>query len=196
MANAGGCDLNRSILKVCIQAVCLLISVDQVSAAETIRREVRAESFRVQDVLTIARQAHGKTPASLDLICSQTSALHLILSTRLPGPRWSIEQGRDDNVSLFIGDTDHELNVVMKLVKKGRDLSWLESAISREGEGELDTLVTTPLAVDDAAIISLWFGSSPPSKVSIVGYAETGVFMAGIVSGRAISEFSSSCVAK
>jgi len=81
----------------------------------------------------------------------------------------------------------------MGLVKKGRNVTSLEATVSREGDGGPDTFVTATLAAGDAVTISSWFGESPPSQVSIVGYAETGVFMTGIVDGRAISAFASEC---
>lgn len=84
----------------------------------------------------------------------------------------------------------------MELVSKGRDLTWLEAMVSNEGEGEPDTLVTPPLKTGDLVRVGLWFGDTPPSKVSVGGYDETGVYMAGIVSGATISEFTSSCVSK
>jgi hypothetical protein len=55
-------------------------------------------------------------------------------------------------------------------------------------------LVTTPIKADEIKTIGSWFGDRPPSKVSIVGYAETGVFMVGAVAGPAIAEFDASCV--
>lgn len=185
--------LETSTLRACVQAVCLLISADQVPAAETTRLSAKGGPIIIQEVLNIGRHDPEKTAASLDLICSKNSTLHLVLTTRLPGPRWSIKTGRD-TASLYIGD--QELKVVMVLVKRGRDLSWLEAAVSNDGEGDPDILLTTPLAADDATAIGSAFGDTPPSKVSVMGYAETGVFMTGIVAGRAISEFSSSCLAK
>jgi hypothetical protein len=158
-------------------------------------RDLRAEPLIAQEVLKVARNDPGKTAASLDLTCTRKSTLHLVLTTRLPGPRWGVAEGRD-RVSLFIDNKKQQLNIVMDLVKKGRDLGWLEAAVSKEGEGEPDILVTPPLAALDATAIGSGFGSSPPFKVSIIGYAETGVFMTGIVAREAISEFSSACLAK
>ncbi len=156
----------------------------------------KAMPFIVTDGLEIAREAQGKAQASLYIVCSQNKELHLVLSTRLPGPRWAIEKGRDENVSLFVGGIERQLKVVMDLVAKGQDLTWLESAVSRDGEGEPDTLATTPIKADEVKTIGPWFGDTPPLKVSIVGYAETGVFMVGTVAGPAIAEFNGSCVAK
>lgn len=170
-----------------------MISADQVPAAETARLSAKADPIIIQEVLNIGRQAPEKIAASLDLICSKNSTLHLVLTTRLPGPRWAIETGRD-TASLFIGN--QEQKVEMALVKRGRDLSWLEAAVLKDGEGDPDILLTTPLAADDATAIGSAFGNRPPSKVSVIGYAETGVFMTGIVAGRAVSEFSSLCLAR
>lgn len=193
---SGRTRLNTSTLKACTQAVCLLVSAEQVYAVEPTPRDVRAELIPIQEVLKVARHEPGKTAASLELICSESSTLHLVLTTRLPGPRWAIAKEGRDNASLFIGSRKQELNVVMNLVKKGRDLSWLEAAVLEEGEGEQDTLVTPPLAADAAVAIGSAFGDSPPSKVAVIGYAETGVFMTGVVAGQAISEFSSSCLTR
>lgn len=185
--------LETSKLRACVQAVCLLISADQVPAAETARLSANADPIIIQEVLNIGRHEPEKTAASLDLICSKNSTLHLVLTTRLPSPRWAIGIGRD-TASLFIGD--QELKVLMALVKRGRELSWLEAAVSKDGEGDPDILLTSPLVADDATAIGSAFGDKPPSKVSVIGYAETGVFMTGIVAGQAISEFSSLCLAK
>jgi hypothetical protein len=82
----------------------------------------------------------------------------------------------------------------MALVKRGRDLSWLEAAVSsKDGEGEPDILVTPPMTAGEAVAIGSAFGNSPPSKVAVIGYAETGVFMTGVAAELAISEFSSAC---
>lgn len=196
MANTNGCDVDRSIFRACVGTVCVLLSTGQAYATEPPWKHVRAMPFIVRDNLEIARQAQGKVPASLHLVCSPNNELHLILLTRLPGPRWSIEKGRDDNVSLFVGNINQELKVVMDLVNKGQDLTWLEAAVSRDGDGEPDMLVTTPIRADEITTISSWFGDTPPLKVSIVGYSETGVFMAGAIAGPAIAEFSAACVTK
>ena len=163
-------------------------------AAEPSWKHVKELPFSVRSGIEIARHEKGKAPASLYLICSQNAEPHLILSTRLPGPRWSVEKRRDDNVELFVGSPDRRLRIAMELVSKGRDLTWLEAMVSNAGEGEPDTLVTPPLKTDDLVKVGLWFGDTPPSNVSVGGYDETGVYMAGIVSGTTISEFTSSCV--
>lgn len=194
MASAGGGDLNR-VIDICVGTVGLLLCAGE-CAAEPSWQHVKAVPVGVRDHLEIAREAQGKTPASLYFVCSQNAEQLLVLLTRLPAPRWSLAKGRDDNVSLFVGSIDRQLRVVMQLVSKGQDVTGLEAVPSRDGDGEPDTLVTTPLDADDIATISSWFGDAPPSNVSVVGYAETGVFMAGTVAGPAISEFSSSCVAK
>jgi hypothetical protein len=75
----------------------------------------------------------------------------------LPGPRWAIVKGRDDNVSLFVGGTKRQLKVVMDLVETGKDLTWLESAVSRDGDGEPDTLVTAPIKADEIKTIGPWY---------------------------------------
>ena len=183
-----------SIFRACMAPLCVLLSTWQAHAKMLPWQQVKAMPFIVQDGLEIARQARGKAPASLYVVCSQNKELHLILSTRLPGQRWAIEKGRDDNVSLFVGGIEQQLKVVMDLVEKGQDLTWLESAVSRDGEGEPDTLVTTRIKADEIKTIGSWFGDTPPLKVSIVGYAETGVFMVGAVAGPAIAEFNASCV--
>jgi hypothetical protein len=170
------------------------MSADQVSAVEATGRDVDAKPIIVREVLKVARHGPGRTVASLDLICSKNSTLHLVLTTRLPLPRWAIELGQRGRgtASLFIGK--HERNVVLTLVKKGREHSWLEAAVLEEGEGEPDILVTPPLAAEEAASIGSAFGDAPPSRVAVIGYAETGVSMTGVVAGQAISEFSSACL--
>ncbi|MCQ1856378.1 hypothetical protein, partial [Neorhizobium galegae] len=172
-----------SILRAYMAPLCVLLSTGQAHAAILPWQNVKAMPFIVQDGLEIARQAQGKVPASLYIVCSENKELHLVLLTRLPGPRWAIEKGRDDNVSLFVGGIEQQLKVVMDLVVKGQDLTWLESAISRDGEGEPDTLVTNPIKGEEIKTIGSWFGNRPPLKVSIVGYAETGVSMVGAVAG-------------
>lgn len=196
MASASGCEMDRSIFRVCMGTVCVLLSIGQAYANEPPWQHVRAMPFRVRDSLEIAQQAAGKAPAYLYLVCSQSFELHLILSTRLPGPRSRIEKGHDDNVSLFVGNVNQQLKVAMDLIDRGQDLPWLEAAVSHDGDGELDMLVTMPIRADEIATIGAWFGDTPPSKVSIVGYSETGVFMAGVAAGPAITEFSASCVGK
>lgn len=171
-----------------------LLAIGSSYAAEPSWKHVKELPFSVRSGIEIARHEKGRTPASLYLICSQNAEPHFILSTRLPGPRWSLEKTRDDNVALFVSSPDQRLRIAMELVSKGRDLTWLEAAVSNEGEGEPDTLVTPPLKTDDLVKVGLWFGDPSPSKVSVVGYAETGVYMAGIVSRATISEFTSSCV--
>jgi len=183
-----------SILRAYMAPLCVVLSTGQAHAAMLPWQHVKAMPFIALDGLEIARQAQGKVPASLYIVCSQNKELHLVLSTRLPGPRWAIEKGRDDNVSLFVGGAERQLKVVMDLVAKGQDLTWLESAVSRGSEREPDTLVTTPIKADEVKTIGAWFGDTPPSKVSIVGYAETDVFMVGAVAGPAIAEFNASCV--
>lgn len=183
-----------SIFKWGMAPLCVLLSFGQAHAAMLPWQHVKAMPFIVQDGLEIARPAQGKLPASLYVVCSQNKELHLVLSTRLPGPRWAIEKGRDDNVSLFVGGIEQQSKLVMDLVEKGQDLTWLESTISRDGEGEPDTLVTTPIKADEMKTIGSWFSDTPPLKVSIVGYAETGVFMVGAVAEPAIAEFNASCV--
>jgi hypothetical protein len=145
-------------LKVCAKAVLILIAVYQACATEAGLRNVSATPFIVKSGLEIARQSQGNTPASLHLVCLQNAELRLVVSTRLPAPRWSIGIGRDDKVSLFIGNVDHELSVPMELVNKGRNLTWLGNMVSSEGEGEPDTLVTNPLSANDTAAIRRWFG--------------------------------------
>ncbi|WP_105419124.1 hypothetical protein [Neorhizobium sp. T25_27] len=186
--------MRGSILRAYMAPLCVLLSTGQAHAMSW--QHVKAMPFVVKDGLEIARQAQGKAPASLHIVCSENKELHLVLSTRLPGPRWAIEKGRDEEVSLFVGGIERQLKVVMDMVAKGQDLTWLESAVSRDGRGEPDTLVTTPLKAAEITKLSSWFGDMPPLKVSIVGYAETGVVMVGAVSGPAIAEVNAWCVAE
>lgn len=188
--------MDRSIFTVWIGFLWIVLSIGQVHATEPPWRGVKEMPFVVRNDLELARQPQGKTLASLYLVCSQTNELHLILSTRLPAPRWSIRRGRDDDVSLFVGGINHEIKLVMDLVEKGPDITWLESALSREGEGAPDTLVTTTIGSDEISTIATWFGDAPPEKVSVVGYSETGVYMAGRTAGPAVTKFSASCVAR
>jgi hypothetical protein len=49
-----------------------------------------------------------------------------------------------------------------------------------------DTIITPPLSVAQVATLEGWFGSVPPTKVSVVGIWETGVFLVGSRASDAI----------
>jgi hypothetical protein len=103
--------------------------------------------------------------------------------------------GRDDDVSIFVGEgIKWQLPIVVDVVAKGRNevesfAEWLT------GIDAPDTIVTPPLSTEQVATLEGWFGSTPPTKVSVVGILETGVFMVGTRAGDAIRELQESCVA-
>ncbi|WP_105436359.1 hypothetical protein [Neorhizobium tomejilense] len=109
--------MRGSILMAFIGPLCVLLSTGQAPARSW--QHDKAMPFIVKDGLEIARQAQGKAPASLYIVCSENKELHLVLSTRLPGPRWAIKKGRDEGVSLVVGGIERQLKVVMDLVAKG-----------------------------------------------------------------------------
>lgn len=165
-------------------------------AAEMSWRDIRSSLLAAHSAVEIARHREGARPASLNLLCSRNGHLLMLLSARLPGPRWVIDKGRDDHVSLFVDGIKQQLALVVDIVEKGRNLSWFEWLFSDEDAGEPDTIVTAPLSPEDLTKVGRWFDPHPPSKVSVVGVSETGVFMKGIVSGSEIREFLSSCISK
>ncbi|MEM5495394.1 hypothetical protein [Hoeflea sp. AS16] len=129
----------------------------------------------------------------LYLLCSANGNLHIVLSTRLPSPRWSVRKGRDDHVSLFVDGIEHELPLVVDLVDRGRDLVWYEQLFADEDIGETDTIVTPPLDPNDVAKVGRWFDPTASQKISVVGIQETGVFMTATGSASEIQELFSSC---
>jgi hypothetical protein len=153
--------------------------------------------FTIRSGVEVARHATGKTPAALSLVCSAPGTLHLLLRTRLPIPEGFRKNilGRDDDVSIFVGEgIKWQLPIVVDVVAKGRNevesfAEWLT------GIDAPDTIVTPPLSTEQVATLEGWFGSTPPTKVSVVGILETGVFMVGTRAGDAIRELQESCVA-
>ena len=135
--------------------------------------------------LDIALGVEGHRPASMSILCSG-GKLHLLVASRLPGPRSAIEGAHDDVVSVLVGrDINQELHVVADLLSKG-------GGGDDEG-GPSDKILTGPLSSGQLDHMERWFGATPPAKVAFVGFLETGVFMKGIVAGLAIQDFRTSC---
>jgi hypothetical protein len=153
--------------------------------------------FTIRSGVEVARHASGKTPAALSFVCSAGGSLHLLLRTRLPIPNGFRRNilGRDEVVSMFIGEgTRLQLPLVVDVVAKGRDevepvADWLI------GIDAPDTVVTSQLSTEQVDTLERWFGSTPPTKVSVLGILETGVFMVGTRAGDAIRDLRKSCVA-
>lgn len=161
-------------------------------AAERGEQDAKGLPFQIRSGVEIARQPDTR-PASLKLICSESRKLHLLLLTRLPGPRWAIQPGQDNNVSLFVDGIEQELPITVDVVDKGDDPSWLVRLWAGEAAGPLDTIVTPPLSDSQITTLENWFGTTPPEKVSVVGIFETGTFMKGSASGQQIREQSAAC---
>lgn len=174
----------------------LLLGVHVVSGADLGWRTAENLPFLIRSGIEIAHNAAGKRAAALSLLCSLDGDLHLLLRTRLPIPEAYRNDilGRDNNVSMFVGEgIDRELPIVVDVVAKGRDRfatlhEWLT------GIKAPDTIVTPPLSTEQIAMLRDWFGSTLPTKVSIVGIHETGVFMVGTRTGDAIRDLRASCL--
>ncbi|WP_339763944.1 hypothetical protein [uncultured Hoeflea sp.] len=189
-----GITLKNRLWLLIIGSACAILSVSQNVAAEVAWRSVRGIPFEVRSGIEVARHTEGKRPAWLYLLCSANGNLHIVLSTRLPSPRWTVRKRRDDHVSLFVDGIEHELPLVVDLVDRGRDLEWYEQLFADEDIGETDTIVTPPLDPNDVAKVGRWLDLAAPQKVSVVGIQETGVFMKSTGSASEIQELLSSCL--
>lgn len=89
-----------------------------------------------------------------------------------------------------------EMDLQWTLAARGKDDPWGGYFFWRKNLNEPDTLISAPLTGDQIATISRWFGQAPPSEVSIIGFLETGVFMTGKATGKAIADFDAYCGAK
>jgi hypothetical protein len=158
------------------------------SAADLDWRAARNVPYQIRDGLELARNRADKAFASLSLICSSEGETHLLLLTRLPGQEGFRRDapGRDDEVSLFVEGISHMMPIVVDVVAIGE-------SNTPETSGKLDTIVTPPLPRDAMVTLSDWFGHSPPTKVSVVGIDETGVFMVGTRDGLAVQDFDETC---
>ncbi|MCV3766649.1 hypothetical protein [Rhizobium sp. TRM95796] len=158
---------------------------DSVAAIQSVSRKI-----------VIAENNEDQTPASLYLACTTSAARHLLLSTRLPGPRDDYRKGNKDDAFLYVETIEQKMDLKWTLAERGKDDPWGGYLFWRKNLDEPDTLISAPLTGDQIATISRWFGHAPPSEVSIIGFLETGVSMTGKATGKAIADFDASCSAK
>lgn len=160
-------------------------------------RSAEGVPFEISSGVELARHAAGKRPAKLSLVCSVRSSLHLLLRTRLPFPEGYRPDrfGRDDDVAIFVGaGIERQLPIVVDVVATGRNrIKKLEDFLF--GIDEPDTIITPPLSAVQAAKLEGWFGTVPPTRVSVAGMWETAVFMVGTRAGDAIRTLREGCAA-
>ncbi|MBB1248414.1 hypothetical protein [Rhizobium sp. G21] len=167
------------------------ILLDQVSSTADIPLVTE-----IRNINELAVNIESETPASLYLACTDGSERRLLLSTRLPGPRYDYRKGNKDDAFLYVETIEQKMDLKWTLAERGKDDPWGGYLFWRKNLDEPDTLISAPLTGDQIATISRWFGHAPPSEVSIIGFLETGVFMTGKATGKAIADFDASCSAK
>lgn len=160
------------------------------AAADLDWRAARNVPYEIREGIEIARNRVGKPLASLSLICTSEGTTHLLLLTRLPGEdgfRRSMP-GRDDDVAIFVGEgISNRMPIVVDVVA-------LSDSDAAEDADRVETIITLALSREAVTTLADWFGPGPPSKVSVAGIDETGVFMVGTRDGRAIRDFADACV--
>lgn len=133
--------------------------------------------LNIRDQLEIARNPPSKPAGQLTLVCTPDSELLLVLVARVPGPRYVLDLHDTDQVSLLTDRRGREFRIKAELVAMGK----------------LDVLATEGLSPAEARQLQSLYGVAPPSKVSFMGFHETGIYLRGSVSGTAIDAFSKRC---
>ncbi|MGC5778827.1 hypothetical protein [Methylobacterium sp. NFXW15] len=175
----------------------LLLAPNIVQSANLDWPAAKGLSFKITHGVEIGRNATGKPAAQLSFVCSAQGGLHLLLRTRLPieYPYRKNLMGRVNDVWLYVGKgIERKIQFVFDVVAQGRgNAQDLDEWIF--GIDDPDTIVTPQMSMEQVASLENLFGTTPPTRVSVVGIWETGVFMVGAHPGSAIRKIRENCVA-
>ncbi|MBB3742660.1 MULTISPECIES: hypothetical protein [Rhizobium] len=140
------------------------------------------------DSLTIAR---GERPASeLWITCSEGPQIRLALNTRLPIEEEFARNGTRSQERTHIIILAENIRTV-QAIKSAPHMLFGQTTWRRDDEN--DVVLTPPLSVEEAGLLSQAFLPAPPAVVRI-DIAETGTEMRGTVDGRAIAGFTRRCL--
>ena len=152
-------------------AVALWLISDEIRAVFAQRRDVTLPFAKKAD-LELANDGFLRL-RSLRLVCASNGSFHLVLRARL-AVRERLALGKNP-ATVFIGDIHRQLNTTAELIEIG----------------DVDTLVTSPLASTQMKELAHWF-SSPPGKVSFMTM-ERGVYLTGTADQKPIFDLISDC---
>ncbi|WP_163880922.1 hypothetical protein [Rhizobium laguerreae] len=140
------------------------------------------------DSLTIAK---AERPASgLWITCSEGPQIRLALNTRLPIEEEFARNGTRPEERTHIIILAENIRTV-QAIKHAPHMLFRQATWRRDGEN--DVVLTPPLSVEKASLLSQAFLPAPPAVVRI-DIAETGTEMRGTADGRAIAEFTRRCL--